>query len=144
MKVNKNLYNVLCGYMMLFACAVYAQEDEDFEEMSFVYNKTVVPLVRVIANPEKFEGKLITVSGYYHLETHLSAVFLDRDSCLYYATENSILLDGSQSRDNYKHCDRIEVQGRLKHSRDYYGMRYQSDLYLKDTKFEDFTMKDSK
>ncbi|WP_223788783.1 hypothetical protein [Marinicella meishanensis] len=143
MKLNNKLNKIYSSLIMLFMGAAWAQDGDDHEIMDMEYNKTVVPLVRVIANPHDFDGKLITVTGYYHLETHLTAVFLDRDSCLGYNTESSILLDKSLSREEYTHCGRIDVQGYLKHTRDYYGMRYQSDLYLKDTKFEDFNKKES-
>lgn len=131
---------LLMSALIFFAGVTFAQdeEDEELEEVDFSFNKTVVPLVRVIANPEKYDGKLITVGGYYHSETHLSAVFLDKDSCLYIDTENSILLDQSQAKKDYVHCNKIEVQGKLNHTRKYYGFRYKSDMYLKNTKFKNF------
>ena len=138
--INKYILNCFKALALItFMGVSLAQEDDgEFEELSFEFNKTIVPLVRVIANPEKYNGKLITVKGYYHSETHLSAVFLDRDSCLHLDTENSILLDKSIPNEEYIHCIKIGVQGNLNHTREYYGFRYKSDLMLNDTLFKDF------
>lgn len=138
--VELNTLAILLMFALIsFAGVSFGQDGEDeLEELDLSFNKTVVPLVRVIANPEKYNGKLITVGGYYHSETHLSAVFLDKDSCLHIDTENAILLDQSQAKEDYIHCNKIEVQGKLNHTREYYGFRYKSDMYLKNTKFKDF------
>lgn len=125
-------------FLALVAASVQAQPD-DGSELDFSYDENVVPLVRIIANPEKFNGKPVTFTGYYHLETHLTAVFLDEDSCRNYTTENAVHVGGrfrvDEEGNKYRHCRRLTVKGILEHSRDIYGFRSKSDLFLKDVEF---------
>jgi hypothetical protein len=47
---------------------------------------TDVPLVRLITNPEKFDGKLVRVIGFLRLEFEGTVLYLHREDC-----ENAIL-----------------------------------------------------
>ena len=127
-----------CIILMFSVNISFSQPYDEKEELDMSYSKSVVPMVRVLSCPSQYDGKEITFTGYYHLETHLSAVFSDKDSCLEYSTENAILLNVSLPKEiKYQHCDRLTVKGVLNHSREYYGMRSKSDLYLENTIFID-------
>jgi hypothetical protein len=121
-----------------FVLPAYAQP-EDLPPLDLSYDEHVVSMVRVLAVPERYDGKTVTITGYYHLEEHLSALFLDRDSCLGTSTENSVLTTPSMSlpkdRSGYRHCERIEVSGELKHDRKYYSWRSKTDVLLKNAEY---------
>lgn len=142
MKIFLELFNrrVIIQLFILFIFfngTTFAQPD-DGEILDSSYNENVISMTRLIATPNNYNGKEVTFSGYYHNATHLSGIFLDKDSCLESSTENAILLSTSLGNGkDYCHCERITVTGIIKHSREYYGIRYKSDIYLEETKIVD-------
>ena len=71
------LIALACVMTALLVAPIQAQEPTD------------VTLVRLIANPEKFDGKLIRVIGFLRLEFEGNVLYLHREDY-----ENSILGDG--------------------------------------------------
>src|SRR5438105_15964932 len=71
------LIPLACVLIALLAAPMQAQEPTD------------VTLVRLIANPEKFDGKLIRVIGFLRLEFEGNVLYLHREDY-----ENAILGDG--------------------------------------------------
>jgi len=67
----------VCAIAALLAVSLQAQEPTD------------VTLVRLIASPEKFDGKLIRVIGFLRLEFEGNVLYLHREDY-----ENAILGDG--------------------------------------------------
>jgi hypothetical protein len=102
-----------------FASSLIAQEDngEPEELHKFVVDKTVVPLVRVISNPEKYDGKVVKINGYYLSGTHVLALFIDKDSCLSFRSVNSINLGIELNEKDFKPCGNITVKGTIQSSR---------------------------
>ncbi len=47
-------------------------------------------LVSVLANPEKYDGKRITVTGFLHFQFEDSGLYLSKEAADYLITENSI------------------------------------------------------
>ncbi|SFO58762.1 hypothetical protein SAMN05428949_5890 [Chitinophaga sp. YR627] len=47
-----------------------------------------VSLVNLIANPQKYDGKKIHVTGYLHLEFEGNAIYLHEDDCKNFIPEN--------------------------------------------------------
>jgi hypothetical protein len=52
-----------------------------------------ISLVQLIANPEKFDGKLVAVAGFLRLEMEGDALYLSRDDFLNGVTKNAIWID---------------------------------------------------
>ena len=71
------LIALACVMTALLVAPIQAQEPTD------------VTLVRLIANPEKFDGKLIRVIGFLRLEFEGNVLYLHREDY-----ENAILGDG--------------------------------------------------
>jgi hypothetical protein len=71
------LIALACAMTALLVAPIQAQEPTD------------VTLVRLIANPEKFDGKLIRVIGFLRLEFEGNVLYLHREDY-----ENAILGDG--------------------------------------------------
>lgn len=71
------LIALACVLTALLVAPIQAQEPTD------------VTLVRLIANPEKFDGKLIRVIGFLRLEFEGNVLYLHREDY-----ENAILGDG--------------------------------------------------
>jgi len=54
-----------------------------------------VSLVKLIANPEKYDGKRIQVIGYLHLEFEGNAIYLHEEDFKHAISENSFWVDFS-------------------------------------------------
>ena len=78
--INKYLLNCFTALALISYMGFSSAQDDDgeVEELSLpVPNLTQQPLVRVIANPEKFHNKEITVTGYYMKGTHINHLYLE-------------------------------------------------------------------
>ncbi len=53
----------------------------------------LVPLVRLMAAPEKYNGQKIKVQGYALIEVESYSIFLTRDDCLLFNTSGGLWLD---------------------------------------------------
>ncbi len=53
-------------------------------------------LVQLIATPERYDGKIVQVTGYCNLEFEGNAVYLHADDYRYGHTKNGVWLDVSQ------------------------------------------------
>jgi hypothetical protein len=73
----KLIASVFVIFITLFAVPIKAEEPVD------------VTLVQLIANPEKFDGKLVRVIGFLRLEFEGNVLYLHREDY-----ENAILGDG--------------------------------------------------
>jgi hypothetical protein len=49
-----------------------------------------IPLVRLIANPEKYDGQRVVVHGYARMDFEGTALYMTKDDADYEFTENSI------------------------------------------------------
>ena len=129
-KINALIYMAI----LLFGCCTSnSQPINDEGILSTSYDEAVVPIIRVVSNPNAFNGKNVTLTGYYLEETHINALFVDKESCASYSTENSILvgdLDVDIDNIQQKACSRLTMSGVLKYTREYYGSRYKSDMYI--------------
>jgi hypothetical protein len=60
-------------------------------------NKPVgVSIVRLLANPENYTGRRVSVIGYYHHELESSALYLSEDDARFRVRQNAIFL-GSEA-----------------------------------------------
>ncbi|HEX4606690.1 MAG TPA: hypothetical protein VH092_00650 [Urbifossiella sp.] len=56
-----------------------------------------VSLVRLIANPDAYDGKMVRVFGYVRVEHEGTAVYLHRDDCEHMLTKNGLWLAAGES-----------------------------------------------
>lgn len=59
-----------------------------------------VPLVAVIANPERYDGKLVTVEGFLNLEFEGNAIYLSRSDFEASLTGNSVWVEGPKPEES--------------------------------------------
>ncbi|MBZ4187170.1 hypothetical protein K7B09_12645 [Thermomonas sp. RSS23] len=69
---------ILCGIPL----SALAQEVPD-----------MVSLIQLIAAPEKYEGKLVALTGYVHLEFEGNGIYLHKDDYQYAMNKNGLWLD---------------------------------------------------
>ena len=123
-------------------CHLWAQDDSEevdcTENCILTNDPTLQPIIRVIANPEKFNGQVVTVKGYYLKGTHINHLFLDKDSCLGLDNVNAIGLDQTFKGEDYAPCMRTSARGKLIYSEDNRHLHSDTDLALEDTVFSDY------
>ncbi|MCX7554845.1 hypothetical protein OS175_13275 [Marinicella sp. S1101] len=133
---NKYILNCFTALALItFMGVSTAQEDNGEEQAVLTNDPTKQPLVRVIANPEKFHSEVITVTGYYIKGTHVNHLYLDMESCTSYDTVNSILIDGKLNENDFIPCGRETIKGKLNYSSDNRNWRNDSDLILENAVF---------
>jgi hypothetical protein len=88
-KTTKALFLLLLG-SVLAAVALLGSSSSSRKPQS-------VSLIQLLASPEKYHGRFISVCGYYHHEFESSAVYLSKDDATYRIIENSVWL-GSAAR----------------------------------------------
>ncbi|MDR2625625.1 MAG: hypothetical protein LBC37_04770 [Zoogloeaceae bacterium] len=83
------LFLALCLTVMTAGAEARGEEnvEERAEEMVWV------SLIQLIANPEKYHGKNVLVSGFLHLEFEGHALYLHRDDALHHLSRNGIWVD---------------------------------------------------
>lgn len=114
--------SAVCGVML--CCSAFAQEEEGAEELPLIDYS--VSLIRVISNPNFFDGKKVSLSGY--LLNRLGwYLFIDKMSCLDFQIDNSVFLNEVSIVDNipvglskYEDCHIVNASG-LFESLDNYG-----------------------
>jgi hypothetical protein len=63
------------------------------EQVGIIYHDAIeVPMVRVLANPEQFDGKAVRVYGVLSNEPEGTAIYLDRESYEYGISANAIAI----------------------------------------------------
>lgn len=62
------------------------------EAQMFYVNAIELPMVRLLANPEEFDGKAVTTCGVYEHEYEATAIYLNRESYEYGLAENAIFV----------------------------------------------------
>lgn len=103
--------NTICliGFLTLAACAsgpnpdrppdyrkIYGLTAENLPNMTweevrmFYVNAIELPMVRLLANPEEFDGKAVTTCGIYSNEFEGTAIYLNRESYEYGFSANAI------------------------------------------------------
>ena len=64
---------------------------------------SLVSIVRLLATPEVFDGKLVRVAGYCHLQFEGDALYLHREDYVFRLPINAVRLDlGDRSRDTFQ------------------------------------------
>ena len=66
-----------------------------------------VSIVQLIATPERFEGKVIRVLGYVHLEFEGNSIYLHQEDYVHLITTNALWLDEPQCFVGIKHEKRF-------------------------------------
>ena len=65
----------------------------------FCYSYTdevqIVSIIDLISNPEKYDGKKIQVIGVARFEFECNALYLSKESFIYYLSKNALILEGS-------------------------------------------------
>ena len=56
-----------------------------------------ISIVRLLANPEKFDGSRVTISGYLHLQFEDAALYLSRSDADYLCSSNALWVEVSDS-----------------------------------------------
>ncbi len=77
----RNLVIAVC-FMLLSTDAVCKEQDA-----------LSVPLVRLMASPDKYNGQKVKVHGYVLIEVESYSIFLTRDDCLLFNTSGGLWLD---------------------------------------------------
>ncbi len=125
--------------IMLSCMAIAQEEDPDVEPLGPLdSDPTLQPYVRVLANPERFEGQVVSVTGHFMSGTHVNNLFVDEDACRSFDTVNSMAVDGRLDEKDFHGCSRTTVKGTVKYSPGSRGWRAHSDVWLMDATFPDF------
>lgn len=138
MKNCSNILYFLTIVLITFSGIACAQPDHDEVLEPLESDPTLQPYVRVLANPERFEGKIVSVTGYYMKDTHVNNLFIDKDACLSFDTVNSMAVDGHLNEKDFQGCIRTTVKGEVKYTPGSRGAREHSDIMLVDASFPDF------
>jgi hypothetical protein len=107
----------LVSTILLFAACVAAQKSV----LSEPYLMHPPPLVSVLANPEKYDGKRVTVTGFLHFQFEDSALYLSKDDGDYLNLENAIWIRYSDSPRRVWRCPQNEPAGL---DNDYFNGKY--------------------
>lgn len=138
MKNNSNKSPFLLVIYIILNSIAFAQPDNGEILESLESDPTLQPYVRVLANPERFDGQLVSVAGYYMSDTHVNNLFVNEDACLSFDTVNSIAVEGRLNEKGFKACSRTTVKGKVKYTPGSRGTRKHSDVWLLDATFPDF------
>lgn len=133
--LNKLLFTLV--FLMAFSGIACTQPDHDEVLEPLESDPTLQPYVRVLANPERFEGEVVSVAGYYMKGTHVNNLFVDEDACLSFDTVNSMAVDGHLDEKDFHGCSRITVKGTVKYTPGSRGWREHSDVWLMEASFPD-------
>ena len=68
-------------------------KEKDFGEYYFDNDFRGVSIIQLIANPEKYENKFITVSGVISVEFECDRLYLTREDMVFYNNANSVYLN---------------------------------------------------
>jgi hypothetical protein len=71
-----------------------------------------VSVIQLIASPEKYHGKLVSVKGFMSLEVERRALFLHKEDCDNAVFENALWLDLPPGTDRGRHNRKyVAVEG---------------------------------
>src|SRR4051812_24534318 len=81
----------------------------------------IVSLIQLIANPEKYHNKHISVRGFYHREFESSGLYVSRDDAKYFVMENgvwvgNIATDAETNRIDSVNDTYVIIEGTFKHT----------------------------
>lgn len=85
---------LLIGFGLAAVLAVWAMLPSAAQPVAAPAGPIDVSLIRLIATPEVFDGKLVRVSGFVRIEFEGTAVYLHREDCTQMLTRNGLWLDG--------------------------------------------------
>jgi len=88
------IFLLISGYE-LFAQNKDSVDETDMKPYQLIDISENVSLVKLIANPEKYDGKRIQVIGYLHLEFEGNAIYLHADDYKKHIYENSFWVEFS-------------------------------------------------
>lgn len=85
-------------------------EDTIFED-NYEEPAEIISMISLIANPEKYHGKILRVFGYLNLEFEGNAIYLHKEDCevmnpsngLWVDTENNSRIFNKKTYDKYDH-----------------------------------------
>lgn len=104
-------FKVFIFLFLAVSCSSKAERkivDSDFKattEIPESNEEFVTSLVKLIANPEKYDGKIIRVIGYLNLEFEGNAIYLHKEDYEHGLTKNGFWLDFSGSIKENKKLD---------------------------------------
>jgi len=86
--------------------SIFDFSDENAEEVS---------IIQLIANPEKYEGKIIAVQGFLSLEVEGQAIYLNKNDYEYFNRKNGITVLASIQDGEKKelHLKEVKVIGKF-------------------------------
>ena len=61
------------------------------------FHKNLLSMVRLLANPEKFDGSKVTISGYLHLHFEDAGLYLSKSNADYLCKSNALWVEISDS-----------------------------------------------
>ena len=96
----KNTNLILLAFV-LFTISTYSQKpktriEKIEEEKAIPYYEFNIPLIRLISNPEKYQGKTIQIKGYLNLEFEGNAIYFHQEDYVRSLTENSLWVEFSK------------------------------------------------
>lgn len=95
----KNTNLILLAFIV-FTISTYSQttprNEKIVEEKTIPFNEFNIPLIRLIANPEKYQGKTIQIRGYLNLEFEGNAIYFHEEDYVRSLTENSLWVEFSK------------------------------------------------
>ena len=82
---------VLCFLISAAGCASFsASTDQAATDSDEIY---WMSMIEVIANPERYDGKQVTVTGFLGIEFESQSLYLHREDYEYYLVKNSLAVD---------------------------------------------------
>ena len=83
-------------------CQTKPRSEKIIEEKAIPSYEFNIPLVRLIANPEKYQGKTIQIKGYLKLEFEGNAIYFHEEDYVNSLTENSLWVEFSKELSDKK------------------------------------------
>jgi opacity protein-like surface antigen len=79
-----------------------------FADMVIADGVISTSLIRVLAHPEKYDGKRIQLIGYYHSEFEESALYLTKDDATHLNTQNGVWIGGTAVNADTNRVNRVK------------------------------------
>lgn len=86
-------------------CQTKPRSEKIIEEKAIPSYEFNIPLVRLIANPEKYQGKTIQIKGYLKLEFEGNAIYFHEEDYVRSLTENSLWVEFSKELSDKKNVN---------------------------------------
>ena len=90
---------ILCFIGLNISCHAQIKKDNIKDSLgnTVPFSDFNISMIRLIANPEKYDGKLIQVQGFFNLSSEGTALYCHQEDFQHNLTENAVLVDLSRN-----------------------------------------------